>query len=682
MQGMATNPMSQNMFGAFGSPGASMNGMNGMNMGMNFPPNQGMYGAGWNSQNNNMWNGLQNNNSSDFGSNVGYGYNHPGNFNQHQYNGDFQNGSYGRGSGRGRGRGRGRGGFDRFDRGRGAFNNFSQGQQPHFQNPHEQQQYEIQNMQASMMDKQPRRPGANDGKSVPVQTQEEDPSQQVDDEFAPGGQEEVKEALGDDYHSSTGENTPVVEKASPEPESINASASKLSPNVSDIPNAVQVRPKEVDQNQSIQANDTVKIETEPVSATPITQRVAEIYQEDSHASMPPPSAPLGPAAHFAEPVKDYGFRGRGHGRFGSKSRGSVPAPNGVPLSPAKAMPQSPVSPKEPKTVGVVGAPTGPKAMREPPSKAAPPAAARGNGGGFQIMGRASMASQKTQSLMSDRSRSGTPPKHYNGRRSPSPLASRRPSQQNHQASSRYDDDGQADSDRDRKHKKRKRDHESSSNRDTQAYDRASSPGESRKSTHRSHREKERHSSSSKHHSSRSRRYENENGDADETIDDSGIPTPSSREDREHRSSKSARHESRRDRVRESDRDHGREERSRNGKRSRHERDGDDPEEDEEERRRSRKHKTHHESNGRASHRSSEAATPVSEAPAADFHTLEREARNKERMLKEQQRRENASKEKSGSRRSGGGSGRRVSYRTEDQVETAMGERERESARWR
>jgi hypothetical protein len=681
------NPMSQGMFGAFGGPGGGMNGMNGMNMGMSFPPNQGMYGAGWNSQNNNMWNGPQNNNPSDFGSNAGYGYNQHGNFNQHQYNGDFQNGTYGRGFGRGRGRGRGRGGFDRFDKGRGTFNNFSQGQQPHFQNAHEQQQYEIQNMQASMMENQPRQSAAPASKGTNGQSLEDEASKHVDDEFAPGGQEEVQEALGGDYNNTAGGATPAVEKISVESETIDASAPDASPIVNIDSKAELVPSEEVDLDQLKPINDTVPPKTESVLYTSKKQQIAEIYQEDTHASMPPPSAPLGPAAHFAEPVKDFGFRGRGHGRFGSKGRGPVPIPNGIPLSPAKITSRSPVSPKEAKTVGVVGAPTGPKAMREPPPKAAPPAATRGNSGGFQIMGRASMASQKSQSLASERSRSGTPPNLYSGRRSPSPSSSLRPSQQSRQSSSRFDENGAADHhrDRERKHRKSRRDNEDHDMEGPQPHERACSPGEARKSSHRSHREKDRHASSSKHHSSRSRRHEDENGDADadHAMDDYGVPTTSSKEDREQRTSKSSRHESRRNRHRDSDRDHGGEERHRDRKRSRHDREEADQPDDEDERRRSRKHKTHHESNGRGSHRSSGAATPIAEAPTIDPHNLEREARNKERMLKEQQRREKASKlEKAGSRRSVGGSGRRVSYKYEDEVQAGLGEQERESARWR
>jgi hypothetical protein len=64
--------------------------------------------------------------------------------------------------------------------------------------------------------------------------------------------------------------------------------------------------------------------------------------------------------------------------------------------------------------------------------------------------------------------------------------------------------------------------------------------------------------------------------------------------------------------------------------------------------------------------------------------LEREARNRERMLKEQQRRENAMNAErggGGSKRHAVASGRRVSYKYEDEAQSAMVEQERE-ARWR
>lgn len=64
----------------------------------------------------------------------------------------------------------------------------------------------------------------------------------------------------------------------------------------------------------------------------------------------------------------------------------------------------------------------------------------------------------------------------------------------------------------------------------------------------------------------------------------------------------------------------------------------------------------------------------------DPHTLEREARNRERMLKEQQRREAMT----GRKRSLPG-GRKLSYKYEDEegdrARTARVEREREASRW-
>jgi hypothetical protein len=74
------------------------------------------------------------------------------------------------------------------------------------------------------------------------------------------------------------------------------------------------------------------------------------------------------------------------------------------------------------------------------------------------------------------------------------------------------------------------------------------------------------------------------------------------------------------------------------------------------------------------------------APIKDPHTLEREARNRERLLKEQQRRE-AMKAGSGRRRDSKpehalGGRRRVSYKYEDEVsDQARIEEEREAARW-
>lgn len=84
------------------------------------------------------------------------------------------------------------------------------------------------------------------------------------------------------------------------------------------------------------------------------------------------------------------------------------------------------------------------------------------------------------------------------------------------------------------------------------------------------------------------------------------------------------------------------------------------------------------------------STKTSE-PEKDPHTLEREARNRERMLKEQQRREAMNAESKSSRRRDNRQeriltgGRRLSYKYEDEepdsAHAARVEREREASRW-
>ena len=380
---MGMGPM-PGMFGNMGGSGMSMTGMNGLNMGMNmnFNPNQGAFGGWNNGQSPNMWNGPQNNNPNaftngmggDFGPNAGFGYNmsQPGNFHQQQYpNGDFQSGYHGRGSFRGRGRGRG--GF----RGRGALNqNFQGSVSNNYQQPYEQQQAQIQQLQAQLGE------GANDKPATPSGTTEEQ-LKAFHHELAPGGQEEVDEALG--VESTKPE---VDEKAGAE-ESIRKEEDEKD-RTDDLQDAAEIQPPE-----------TVEIDThvEPVQAIatvsptqeepPAKIDIPEAYKEDLavQQSMPPPTAPLAPAAHFPDAPRDHAFRGRGQGRFTSRGRGLLHLSNGIhpPSKPGVDPPFK--TPPEPKGPGIVGAPTGPKAMRAAPIT---PTGPRGRGGGFQIVGRAAM----------------------------------------------------------------------------------------------------------------------------------------------------------------------------------------------------------------------------------------------------------------------------------------------------
>jgi hypothetical protein len=709
---MAMNPMMQGMFGGFGGPSMGMAGMNGlnsmneMNMGMNFNLSQGMYGAGWNGQNGNMWDGPQSNNPNafsngmggDFGSNSGYGYNHPsqqGNFHQHQYpNGDFQSGYQVRGFGRGRFRARGG-----FGRGRGGYGQVSQGNNVNYQHPYEQQQQEIQNMQAQMTATQasPSEPTEQLESDVPSARDEQ---QQLN--FAPGGQDEVQEALGDDYSKAETTIEPeatAVEDAAPEAASRaeDELQSKGSESAEDKPPI----PEPSETVKPIPALSPMRDKDGAPARKEMTTVAAE--SEATEAPMPPPSAPLGPAAQFADPARDYGFRGRGHGRLPSRGRGSFPVVNGHPISPVKPTSAPPFkAPVEPKGTGVVGAPTGPKAMRTAAVNG-PMHSIRGRGGGFQIVGRASMTSRGSISIASEKSRSVTPTNNARDEVDhDSRSSSHQRSRHHHHRSSHRETD--TEEDRERRHDRESRrprhdDYEDCDMQDgSQDRSRSATPEESRRSSHRREKDRDRHSSSTKHRSSRSRRHRDEERDEkDYEMDGHSTERKSSRDvvDYDSRSS-------RRDRDRERDR-HG----SRSGpyddkdrddshrerrKRSRRERaDGGDVDEGEEEsRHRSRRHKREHghdrreESvNGRrGSERSSAAATPVE--PEKDIHTLEREARNRERMLKEQQRRENAMNAERGgsSKRHGVAGGRRVSYKYEDETQSAMVEQEREAARWR
>ena len=516
-----------------------------------------------------------------------------------------------------------------------------------------------------------------------VDSREEPAPEQQQDQlnFAPGGQEEVQEALGEDYPEAES-------RAEPEPAPQGDATIEGKP---DLKVELEIEaPRDASPPQ--EAAETVQ---------PIPTLSPTTYQDDDPAvqevasapfepktiqpPMPPPSAPLGPAAQFADVNRDYGFRGRGHGRMSSRGRGSFHGTNGHSFSPIKAGPEPPFQPPtEPKGTGVIGAPTGPKAMRAPPVNA-PAAPLRDRGGGFQIVGRASMTSQGSKSVASENSRSVTPTSGPADRNNDSRSQSRHRSRHHH-SRKESEDEKAHDRRRDRRHHNGK--HEEHDDYEMQGTDqnRAKSitPEESRRSSHRKDRDRDR-DRHTKHKSSRSHRHRDESqADADYDVDEQAKPSQdlesrSSR--REHHSSRSSRHEER-DRE-DSRRDHR--------KRSRREADGYEVhEEDDSSRHRSRRHKRdhHHEEsvNGRQrSERSSAAATPVEREPEKDMHTLEREARNRERMLKEQQRREsaaNAERGGVGGKRRAVAGGRRVSYKYEDEAQSAMVEQEREAQRWR
>ncbi|KAK5051473.1 hypothetical protein LTR84_003125 [Exophiala bonariae] len=741
---MGMNTMSSGMFGGFGGPNSGMNGMNSMDMSMNFNPNQGMY-SGWNNgQNNNMW---QNNNANafsngmggDFGSNYAFNMAQSGNFQQQYPNGDFQNGYSGRGYGRGRGRGRGG-----YGRGRGNFNQYSQF-------PQQQQQHQYSNGPNQYENQGMRSQNTNDYKNDTSANETTDTNNtsnaHEDDEFAPGGQDEIQEALGEDYQKSTTNNDrkaldPIpstTDDTHPETGSANGTGAK----------------EDLDGDNSMQDSTAPipipSIATDgPISSSDQQRPIPAAYEEDLQGPMPPPSAPLGPAAQY-----DYGYRARGHGRFAQRGRGLLSMQNGHSTSAVKSSQQI----SQP-TPGVVGAPTGPRAMREPPVPARPASRPTSVGNGFQIMGRASMDSPKRPESRGFETtitvKPSAPSEHDDYRERDD---SEKNSRHENYSGSKY---GQDEHDSDDRSKDKDRRYRRSSKRSTyDDYDRderqtsvGASDSADRKSSRRSRADKE-PPSTSKHQSSRSKAYHEEGANGDHEMEDYEGSSRSYRDGPDggdsrsrHRSSRTSKYDDRnrdrdrdrehdrekdrlrdrdrdreRDKDRERDRDDRHREKERDRKRSRHDRhreddkdydkdydyqnDGDDHDSRHRSRRHKRDHHHRHENDDypstgatstNRSHRSSAAGTPapiasaVSNSTDKDPHTLEREARNRERMVKEQQRREKAAAKTGPGGGSGGGGGtgehhssrgsRRVTYKYEDDIERSLAENERSSARWR
>ena len=660
---MGMNPMA-NMFGGFGGPNGGMNGMNGMNMGMGFNPNL----FGFQNQNQNMWQNSNSNAFSGMGNDFNYGFNQ-----QQNYNGDFQSGPYGRGYGRGRGRGRGG-----FNRGRGNFQyqNQNQNQNPsrfnNFHNAHEQQQFEIQSMQAQMNN------GRRTSRPEPVVPPKEEEHPADDDEFAPGGQDDVQEAMGDDY---------VKKEAVP--------VEAIEVDTTTVVDETAVHEAEAEQNDNtVTEQNGIDEQTdkpttfvqspEPESREEEQKPIAEAYAEDLDMAMPPPTAPSGPSGRYGE--KDYGFRARGHGRF-SRSRGSIHLTNGLPSSPVRSTSANTIPRPVSAGTGVVGAPTGPKAMREPPPK---PSRQSSTSGGFQIMGRASMGATR----VNERDRSVTP-NGYGEPKSADRIPIRQTSRRDEGSNGRFEAERDSYDQNRRDHKPNRGPSGDYEMQDADnSYSRSSSHDRSK--SHRSRRDRDRDADRNGNGPRQSsRRYRDELMKGDYDMDDYGEAVPDSdskpRSHRKHRDEKSSKDRDReRDRERDRDRDRERDRpRDKDRKRSRHDREYEDGSEYDRRHRSSKHHKKEHtkdlEINGRASRRESQVPTPVATPTSAkedkDPYTLEREARQRERMLKEDQRREKAASAKAGG---GSGTGRRVSYKTEEDAQRGMEERESamRAQRWR
>ncbi|MCJ1401226.1 hypothetical protein MMC11_004438 [Xylographa trunciseda] len=748
MPGMGMDPMamtqamSQSMYGGFGGPNMGMNGMNGMNMGMGFNAGQGAFG-GFNGQLDSWNTGQDNYNANaygangmggNFGTHAGHGgYNmssHQGNYNQmnhHQYpNNDFHHGHNNHGF---QTRGRGRRGHQNAGRGQGGYNAMNQGNQNgnanyepfHHQLPpqasyqNSTQQPEREPLPAVHLENRDS-PEVKEGQASDAVDIQKANEEQMNKELNPGGENEE----------------PEIEIPLTEHEVI-ADETATEQNATEIPSSATDEPSR-----------EAKIEEEPENSKPMPiqtfissddARMGKLQLQDSlkTTSMPPPAGPAipqGPSAkHSQEASQDQSgwgrgagrgfYRGAANGRGEYRARGAAYMPNGnaIHSSPTSISPSGnfpPVAPIIPKGLGVEGAPTGPKALRE----GLPNTGIRG-GRGFSIVGRAHTS---THARTDERIRSRSPSNSRHRSRSRSAETSQHKSDRRrthrHRSKSLSEID-EHERRKERRHRRsRKYDDEEAEGDQESRHREASVESASKKSSHRNHRhhyKEESRSSSHRHHRDRSRdrdrdeerRHRKKRSRSPVSV----VPTPTSAVTLDFPSTQD-KEESRKRRDR--DRDDGDQlehNRHRSRKRSRRERsatpNGDNPSVH-------RKIRDHESSRNQEDERevrepkslsdsrrpsivspSTEKAGPTApksiptgpKVPEKDHHTLEREARNRERLLKEMQRR--AATEGTAPKRKGSGLEARVqrkpSYKYEDEeneeARTIRVEREREGARW-
>ncbi|KAL8769763.1 MAG: hypothetical protein Q9209_004379 [Squamulea sp. 1 TL-2023] len=728
MPGLGMDPMqamSQGMFGGLGGPGM---GMNGMNAGMGFPA--GWNNGGFNGQQPGAWMSGQENKfnqnaygghangmmgGSDFGANAGYaaGYNmpsHQGNFNQmnnhHQFpNHDFQsNGYHGQGFyNRGRGRGRG---YGNAPRGRGGYNQVMNGNQTNnepFLHQYPAPQFDHRGNSFSQYSQQSQDVRQDDTENTDVddfgrikRPQAEATEEQIAKQMAPGD--------ADDKSPEAPKTAVVAEEAAPTTEKDERPSNAIEDTA---PTTDPTQPNPLDaqesKDQQYEKEKPTPIETFVSDERSEADTSAPISANTANTMMPPPSPamPQPPySAASSEAPYEYGFRGRGGSRRLSRGssdfrgvgrgRGASYLPNGItnhtiPLSQPSSIPMT--APTEPKGVGVIGAPKGPKAMRD----GLPNTGIRG-GRGFSIVGRASIAAHAPRINGETRSRS----RSLTHSRSPSRHRSHHHRSRRHRSTSATS--GSPDREERRRERYRRRSRKYEDEDEVMADDTRDS---TRRSSHRrsrrdrdDDREDENHNSKD-HRSHRSRRDRDRDRDRESTRKRSRTPTAVEEmngvETAAHSSSSSRKRHSRHD-----ENDEARRER----KRSRRDHDSNHDRSTTNITERSSKSEFHtprHENSsnikpptGPKAHQQPKAQQPAAK-PDIDPHELERQARNKERLQKELQRREAmegkgavSTKQRGESKThgGGGGGGRRVNYKFEDELEGGSKvEREREGGRW-
>ena len=401
-----TQAMTQSMFGGFGGSGI------GMNMGMGFNTGQSAFG-GFNGQLDAWTTGQDNYNANaygangmggNFGAHAGYGgYNmssHQGNFNQlhHQsyLNNEFHHGYNNHGY---QSRGRGRRGYYNAGRGQCGYTAINQGNHNGHAN-HEpfHHQSAAQNLQ---------RDSTQQANKELLQCA--DPGEQISEKLKVDLAANITETLQVEEEQSNKETKPTEEEEETARDvfpsadtTTNVPVSKASNETTEL----NTMPSERENGQGVNGELSVSILL-PIE-TFISSDEARIGQprvQDKHittTSMPPPVGPAFPQGSTTRYVQDHSQHqvGWGHGTARGLYRGAVSGRGEyrgrggsfltysnnthTTLTPSASSVNAPsVAPIEPRGLGVEGAPTGPKALRE----GLPNTGLRG-GRGFSIVGRA------------------------------------------------------------------------------------------------------------------------------------------------------------------------------------------------------------------------------------------------------------------------------------------------------
>ncbi|KLJ08793.1 hypothetical protein EMPG_15761 [Blastomyces silverae] len=725
MPGMGLDPMASSQ-GMFGGYGMNMNGMNnGMNMGMNFNAGQGMYGT-WDGQSN-MWNGgpdkfnanpFANRMGAEFGPNPGgyRGYNMSQNYanyphmhQQQQYlNNDFH-GQFGPSYGRGRGRGRG---FFPSGRGRGGFMPGVHGSFPSSTNQASSFQPHMATNSHHQID-----PVSGFANGTTAITPDSDHVKKFNDELCPGGEDDLKE------------NQPTDDPAAVSPENAASSESTLPSGEHRDSHAPTDNGLHVD--RATESGTTIQVGAVGQQGNDDNADQGNAQGSGVYINMPERSrdnVPTHPNEMLHSSPTQLSGPYSNMTSMEPRGMGVVGAP-AAPRAMREGLPN--VGIRNGRGFPVVRTASGPTLKHDKDQRYRSPSRSR------------------DQSASRHRSTSRSPSRHRSRHR--------RRYRHRSRSLSVSSSDQSRDESRDQRRKSRRENDEQVSSRRGNRESRSRSPSvePAKRAEHRSRREKDRksdHKTSSSHRSRRHRsrssspKHRDYDASASEVNGvDSKVKSSVSDEKRDlairtsdhHRSStkertgesttreKSGRHRDRdraRDRDRDRDRDRGRDrdkdrdkdkdkdkdkerareresrrererDRDRDRKRSRRDRSA-SPEDPDHYRRHSRRIKRGEADEKKTTDREKKSADPrESRAQEKDPHTLEREARDRERLLKEQQRREamNADRDGRSSRRRESrqertlGGGRHLSYKYEDeesdQARAARVELEREAARW-